>query len=271
MTPLVSAIVLNYRTPRDAVRCVMNLQCQSIAGQMEIIVVDNHSDDDSIGILRNRIASFGDVRIVETPRNLGFGSGNNIGERYAAGEYILIVNPDTEPQPDALERLIAVLREDRSIGIIGPKLVFPDGTVRDSYRTFPTIFDIVIKRTVLRHFFPTRLQRYLQHEKNPLTVRNTDWIAGACMLMRRDFFEQLQGFDPRFFLFFDDTDLCRRCWVMGKRVVYYPMVEARDRKQRLSGSGVLPLLFTSAGRAHLASAVKYFQKWRKRAGCSYAL
>jgi len=265
MTPLVSAIVLNYRTPLDAVQCVKNLRRQTIKDQIEIIVVDNHSDDDSIGILHVRLADIPNVRIIEAAENLGYGRGNNLGERYATGDYILIVNPDTEPQSDALERFIEVLEKDTEIGIIAPKLVFPDGTVRDSYRTFPTMFDIVIKRTVLRHIFHERLRRYLQHERDPNYVRDTDWVAGACLFLRRSFFEELGGFDERFFLFFDDTDFCRRCWELGKRVVYYPDIKAGDRKQRLSGGGILPLVTKPAGRAHVQSALKYFWKWRKHA------
>ncbi|MFH1670260.1 MAG: glycosyltransferase family 2 protein [Patescibacteria group bacterium] len=259
--PLISILILNYRTPLTVVECVKNLQKQKVADQMEIIVIDNHSDDDSIGILRNRLEDFKNVCIVESPRNLGFGKGNNIGERYATGEFIVILNPDTEPEPGAIEKLIAVLKSDESIGIIAPKLVFPDGTARDSYRTFPTVPDLIIKRTFLKRLFPERLKRYLQHESNPLTVRDTDWVVGACMVMQRSVFEKLGGFDPRFFLFFEDTDLCRRCWEMGKRVLYYPEVSAGDRKHRLSGSGFLPLLTTRAGRVHLVSAIRYFNKW----------
>jgi len=261
MPSLVSALVLNYRTPLDAVACAKNLQKQTIAGCMEIIVIDNHSDDDSIGILRNRLADFGNVKIVETNKNLGFGKGNNFGERYAEGDFILILNPDTEPEPSAVEKLIGVLKSDESIGIIAPKLKFSDGTIRDSYRTFPTIIDLVIKRTFLKRLFKGRLKRYLQHEKNPLYVRDTDWVVGAFMLMRRSLFEELRGFDPGFFLFFEDTDICRRCWMSGKRVLYYPEVTARDRKHRLSGTGIMPLITTKAGRAHIISAVKYFIKW----------
>jgi len=262
MQPLVSVLILNYRTPLDAVECVKNMQKQTIADQMEIIVIDNHSDDDSIGILRNRLEGFENVRIVEVPCNLGFGKGNNIGERYAAGEYIAILNPDTEPEPEVIEKCIEVLKNDDSIGIIAPKLVFPDGTVRDSYRTFPTIPDLIIKRTFLKRIFPGRLKHYLQHERDPLTVRDTDWVAGACLIMHKNLYDKLQGFDPRIFLFFDDTDLCRRCWKSGKRVLYYPDAIAKDRKHRLSGSGLLPLLTTRAGRAHVISAGKYFWKWR---------
>lgn len=259
-TPLVSAVILNYRTPQEAVACIESLLAQTIADRIEVIVVDNHSGDDSVGVLRRRIRD-PRVRIVETPKNLGFGRGNNYGERYAKGEYVLIINPDTQPEPRALECLIAVLKEDPKIGVVAPRLFFPDGTTRDSYRTFPTVFDIVIKRTVLKRFFPGRLTRYLQHDCDPIVVREVDWVVGAFLLMRRKVYGELRGFDERFFLFFEDTDLCRRVWLSGKRVLYFPEVSARDSKHRLSGSGFLHLITKHTGRVHIVSAFKYFWKW----------
>ncbi|OGJ81602.1 hypothetical protein A3J91_03640 [Candidatus Peribacteria bacterium RIFOXYC2_FULL_58_10] len=260
--PLVSALILNYRTPADVAKCVRALKSQTIADRIEIVVIDNHSDDDSVGRIRNQLLGIGGVRIVETPLNLGFGGGNNYGARYVGGEYLLIINPDTELEPGGIERMVAMLREDPTIGILAPKLQFPDGTIRDSYRTFPTFFDVIIKRTFFRYLFPRRLKHYLQHDTDPGLQRDIDWVVGACMFMRRGFYEQLRGFDERFFLFFEDTDLCRRCWDRGKRVVYCPEVHAADRKQRLSGGGFLPLFLTKTGRIHVISAVKYFWKWR---------
>jgi len=261
MEPLVSVLILNYRTPLNAVSCAKNLLKQTIADKIEIFVVDNHSDNDTIGILQARLEGLDKVRIIEVPKNLGFASGNNYAVKYATGEYILFLNPDTEPEPDAIERLIKVLESDPSIGIIAPSLVFPDGTVRDSYRTFPTIVDLIIKRTFLKHIFKERLKKYLQHDVKSLRPRDIDWVVGAFMLMKRSLFDELGGFDQRYFLFLEDTDLCRKCWRSGKRVHYYPQVEARDGAQRLSGSKFRHMFTKKTGRIHIVSAVKYFWKW----------
>jgi len=260
--PLLSIIVHNYRTPQDTASCVEGLQRQTLNDRTEIIAVDSHSDDDSIGVMRNRLSAYPNVRIVDAPGHLGFGRGNNYGARYASGEYILILNPDTQPEHDALERLVGYLEEDESIGIIAPRLVFPDGTVRDSYRTFPSLPDMIVKRTFLRHIFRKRLAHFLQYEQDPTTVRDVDWVVGAFMLMKRDLFTALGGFDERFFLFLEDTDLCRRCWQMQKRVVFRGDVRANDGKQRLSGDTFLSILTKRTGRIHIVSAIKYFWKWR---------
>ncbi len=263
MPPLISAIVLNYRTGRDAWTCTEALLRQTISDQLEVLIVDNHSDDDSIGYLRNRARADARVRIIETRGNVGYGKGNNLGAGLAQGEFILIINPDNELEPRGLEMLVKKMESDSSIGILAPQLVHEDGTIRDSYRTFPTMLDICIKRIpFLRGLFPKRMKRYLQHDQNAALTRDVDWVAGACFLIRRPFFLQLGGFDPRFFLFFEDTDLCRRCADAGKRVVYFPEVRAKDRKHRLSEGGVMALLWKRTARIHLVSGVRYFWKWR---------
>ncbi|MDD4319668.1 MAG: glycosyltransferase family 2 protein [Candidatus Peribacteraceae bacterium] len=265
--PLVSAIVLNYKTPQDAVRCVRALLGQTKAdgvtpSGVEVLVVDNHSLDDSVGVLRVTFRSEPRVRILETPRNRGYGQGNETAVDQATGKYLLIINPDNELEPAGVERMAQAMEDDPAIGILGPQLVHEDGTIRDSYRSFPTLTDIFIKRTFLRRFFPARMRRYLQHDADASQVRDVDWLAGACLLIRRDFFEEAGGFDPRFFLFFEDTDLCRRAWAAGRRVTYFPLVRATDRKHRLSQGGFLSVFTKKTVRIHLASAMKYFWKWR---------
>lgn len=259
--PFVSAIVLNYRTPQDAVRCVEALLNQTLQS-LEILMVDNHSEDDSIGLLRNRFGKHPRVRIIEARVNLGYGQGNALGIRSARGRYLFITNPDNELEPGGLERMVAALEEDPTIGILAPTLMHEDGTIRDSCRTFPSVLDVLIKRTVLRWLCRKRLARYLAGDiRSTREPRDVDWVVGTCMLLRRELYEQLGGFDPRFFIFFDDIDLCRRVGQSGKRVVYFPFVRATDRKRRLSEGGIASLLFHRAGRSHLMSAAKYFWKW----------
>lgn len=259
---LTSAVVLNYRTPQLAVRCVQALLRQDMPDGLEILVVDNHSCDDSIGVLRNRLRSFPNVRILESPRNLGYARGNTLALTRARGEYLLVINPDNELEPMGLSRMVAAMEEDPAIGILAPRLLHEDGTVRDSYRTFPTVTDLVIKRTFLRRIFCHRMRRHLQWDQDPTAARDTDWVVGACLLIRRSLLKEIGPLDPQFFLFFEDIDFCRRCWMVGKHVVYFPGVTATDRKRRLSEGGLLSLLLHRTGRTHVRSALSYFWKWK---------
>jgi len=262
MHPLLSAVVLNFGTPKETAQCVRGLLQQTIADRMEILIIDNHSDDESIQWIRNSFRGEPRVRILETAKNLGYGQGNEKAIRQAQGTYLLIINPDNELEPTGAETLIQTMEADPSIGLLAPKLVHEDGTIRESVRAFPTITDVFIKRTALRHLFKKRMDWYLQHGQDPAVMRDVDWIAGACFLMPRDLYTQIDGFDPRFFLFFEDTDLCRRIGKAGKRVVYFPRVTAKDRKHRLSQGGILTLFTKWTVRTHLKSALLYFWKWR---------
>ncbi len=259
--PLATAVVLNYRTPVDTWGCVEALKAQTISDRLEILIVDNHSEDDSVGYLRNRARFSGTGAILENPVNAGYGKGNNLGLSHAHGEFTLIINPDTRLEPAGLERMIAMINKDPSIGILAPRLVFDDGIVRESARTFPGVSDLIVKRTALRRLFPSRMKRYLQHDRGN-EPQDVDWVAGACLLARTSLLKDLGGFDPRFFLFFEDTDLCRRTWQAGKRVVYLPSVTASDSRHRLSDGGLFSFFTRKTVRIHLWSAVLYFWKWR---------
>jgi len=228
---------------------------------MDIIVIDNHSDNDSIGILRNRLGQMNRVRIVETNRNAGFGGGYDVGIRQATGKYVLINNPAKILQPGALELIVKKMESDETIGIVAPKLIHEDGSVRASARAFPRLMDVIVKRSLRNSERSKGVRRYLQSDESPNKERETDWVIGGCMLVRTDAMVQVGGFDKRFFLFFEDIDLCRRIRQTGKSIIYFPQAIATDRKQRYSDMPLWQLPFKKAGRAHIASAVKYFWKW----------
>lgn len=261
MKPQVSVLILNYRNANAAVRCVEQFQQQTMIDQIEIIVIDNHSEDDSIGILRNRLSGYDNVRIIETPKNHGFGYGYNVGAKYASGQYLLINNPDKSMPSDGLEKLIAQMESDTSIGILAPKIRHPDGSLRSSIRRFPRIIDLLSRRSALGKICPRSLRRYLMLDVDMDHTQEVEWVVGGCFFIRTDLFKKLDGFDERFFLFFEDTDLCRRVRESGKCIVYFPEVVVGDKRHRLSGQSFRDLLFSKIGRVHIVSAVKYFGKW----------
>jgi N-acetylglucosaminyl-diphospho-decaprenol L-rhamnosyltransferase len=262
MQPLVSVLILNFRNANATVRCVKALQEQTLISQIEILVIDNHSDDDSIGILRTQLQRYRNVRFIETPSNDGFGSGYNMGVSYAVGEFVLVNNPDKVLEPDGIEKMVTHLQKNDEAGIVAPRLIHSDGTQRLSIRRYPHISDIVSRRSFFGNMFPSYLDGYLMKDTNLDEEQEVDWAIGGCFMMSRDLFQTLGGFDERFFLFFEDTDLCRRCHEVGKKVIYLPSVRASDRKNRLSGENFWDLLFKKTGRIHVSSAFKYFWKWK---------
>jgi hypothetical protein len=263
--PLVSVLILNYRNPQAAVACVQKFLDQTIADQIEILVIDNHSDDESVGVLRNRVGDHPQVRIIETPDNDGFGYGYNTGARFASGEYLLINNPDKMMPRDGVEKLVARMQADESLGILAPRLVHADGSSRLSIRRFPHLIDVISRRSFMGKLCPGCLKRYLMLDKSMDEVQEVDWVVGGCLMITREIFNQLHGFDERFFLFFEDTDLCRRVGQLGKKIMYNPSVEVVDKRNRLSGERFSDLIFKKTGRIHVSSAFKYFWKWRSSA------
>lgn len=258
-TPLVSAIVLNYRSHRDTVRCVRALLTQSIGQEIEVLVTDNHSDDESMGFIRAQLKNDPRIRIVENRGNIGYGKGNNAAVHLAKGEYVLIINPDNVLPADGVEKMLTYLKTHADVGIVGPALVYPDNTVRPSARPFPRITDLLRKR-----LFPARWHEQFRAAMDGMLKKeavDVDWMVGACLLLRTDLYKELGGFDERFFLFFEDIDLCRRIHALKKRVVYLPQIKVLDRKGRLSGSSIFSLFTRKTTRIHLASALKYFRKW----------
>jgi N-acetylglucosaminyl-diphospho-decaprenol L-rhamnosyltransferase len=263
-SPLVSTIVLfhNARSASEAISCVKALMEQTIAHRIEVILVDNGAPEDAVHSLRSLLGRGHAISIVRAQGNIGYGKGNNLGAERARGEYILIINPDNRLETDALEKMVHFLQKNPHVGIVGPQLVFPDGSIRDSYRTFPTITDVLIKRTPLRFFFRERMKQYLQWDADPHETRAVDWMCGACLLMKRYIFEGLGGFDRRYFLFFEDIDLCRSTWERGLRVIYLPSAKAFDQEMRLSSGGIFSFFYKKTVRIHVVSAIKYFWKWR---------
>jgi len=252
--------VLNYRSPRDTVRCIRSLKKQTVIREMEILLVDNKSDDESIGFFRAQFDNDPQVRIIENRQNFGFALGNNLAAINVKGEFLLIMNPDNILPPDALEKMVKVLKSRPDIGIVGPGLIYPDGTLRPSARRFPSMMDLINKR-----LFPAKWQKNYVYEMNKFAkeeVVTVDWLVGACLMLRTRLFRDLGGFDERYFLFFEDIDLCRRIKNLGLEVAYLPQIKVSDRKARLSGSNLLSLITKKTTRIHLTSAVKYFWKWR---------
>jgi GT2 family glycosyltransferase len=153
------------------------------------------------------------------------------------------------------------------IGVLGPKLLNPDGSLQYSCARFPNFFLPVIRRTAVGRYLPALIDRYLMRREGHNAIRAVDWLLGACLLVRRDeLFISDKLFDERFFMYFEDVDLCRRARQLGKEVVYYP--QALVTHDHMRDSARLPwyqAVFTDKlAKAHLSSWWKYFKKWGLR-------
>ncbi|OGJ51321.1 hypothetical protein A2307_00590 [Candidatus Peregrinibacteria bacterium RIFOXYB2_FULL_33_20] len=258
-----SIIVVNFNHKYFPRMCVEALQKSVIDFDYEIIFVDNASSDESIEYLRKAHLNR-DIKLIESDRNLGYGQANNLAVKHAKGDFILICNPDIFVNQDSLQKLVDYLKKHEEIGILAPKLMYHNGHIQESCRRFMTFTDVIIKRTPLKYLpkFKKKLSKYLMHDFNHNKIQNVDLVTGACFLMQKKVYNELKGFDPRYFLFMEDFDLCQRVHKAGYKVVYYPEVSVLHFHKRLSGDGFFTLLTKKVFWLHVSSAIKYFWRWR---------
>ncbi|MDX9892950.1 MAG: glycosyltransferase family 2 protein [Patescibacteria group bacterium] len=276
-----SIIILNYKQQGLVKQCLKGIVTAQPQLDYEIIVVDNNSEDDTLAMVvslfepkdetKSQLAlpivdklKIPPIKAIQSGINGGFAAGNNLGIAQAAGEYIMILNPDIAILPESLERMVEFMDAHKDVGMIGPRLINPDGTVQYSCRRFPNFITPLLRRTFFGKL-PTgkkSVEWYLMKDFDHLSNRQVDWLFGACLLVRKTLINSIGKFDERFFMYFEDLDLCRRIWQVGSKVVYFSEVELVHYHQRLSAerSGVLGI-FTKGGRVHLISGVKYFLKY----------
>jgi N-acetylglucosaminyl-diphospho-decaprenol L-rhamnosyltransferase len=175
-----------------------------------------------------------DVRVIENADPLGFAANANRGIAATRGEWVLLVNPDAIPAPDAVETLRAFAEGRPRCGIAGPRMVFPDGAWQPSRRRFPTVAGTVARRTPLRLLLPP-FERQRSHyllDERPTEPAPADWMLGAFLLLRRAMLAELGGFDPRFRLYGEDIDLCYRAAKAGWERWYVPAAVVRHAYDR---------------------------------------
>lgn len=254
-----SVIILNYKTKELTDKCLQSIYKNPVQGSFEVIVVDNNSQDDSVEFLNQKWSD--KIKIISSKTNLGFGGGMNFGFNKAQGDYVLIMNPDIEVWPDCINQLQTFLDKNKKCALVGPQLIYPDKTIQDSYRKFPTLTDLIIKRTWLRKIFKKRMNNYLMHNVDNQKTQTVDWMVGGCLMMRKKFIKQVGGFDPRYFLFLEDTDLCHQAWQKDWEVFYLPQAKANHNHTRLSGNHFWDAIFKKTFYIHITSALKYWWKW----------
>jgi GT2 family glycosyltransferase/lipopolysaccharide/colanic/teichoic acid biosynthesis glycosyltransferase len=252
----VSVIVVNYRTEEYLPACLESLKKSSASATIEPILVDNSKGRGAAEILRQH---FPEGKLIENDRNLGYAEAVNQGLSASDSEFIFIVNPDTVAKEGSLDGLAEFMKTHPDAGIVGPKLVNPDGTIQLSCRRFYTFKTILLRRTFLGKIFGNNpsVKRHLMLEWDHNSAREVDWITGAAMMVRKAAVSEVGPMDERFFLYFEDVDWCYRMRSFGWKVYYYPFSELVHHYKRQSAEAG----FGKAKRAHLESWLRFYEKW----------
>jgi GT2 family glycosyltransferase len=190
----------------------------------ELVVVDCASKDGTTAFVRER---FGETRLLELEENPGYGSALNEGVRLTSGDYLLLMNADAWPAPGAVEELAAFAETHPTAGVVGPRLLNSDGSLQPSVRGFPTLWRLATEYFFLRWLAPRSrlLNAFYGAGFAHDAVHDAEFLVGAALLVRRTAFEEVGGFDPSFFMFNEEVDLCYRLHRRGWRVVFFPGAE----------------------------------------------
>jgi GT2 family glycosyltransferase len=246
---------------QDLAQCLESLRANQDVGH-EVIVVDNASHDDTLEMLRG----FPEARVIANQDNRGFAAANNQALTVATGDYLLLLNPDTVVPPGALRELLNFAASQPEAGVIGPRLLNPDGSLQASCRRFPTVRAALIRHTVLerllRHAAATR--DYLMSDWDHQTPRDVDWVSGACLLVRRAAWEQVGPLDEGFYWGSEDVDYCFRMHRAGWRVMYTPQPAITHAVGRSTTQVIVPTIIRTHRSMQRLYAKHLARSWAGR-------
>ena len=250
-----SVIIVTHNHAEYLSRCLKSLVPEVDRSDGEIVVIDNRSDDASATIA----CRHSQVRLHVNEERRGFAANANYGMALSDSRYTLLLNPDTEVLPGALEELLGFMDEHPQVGLCGAQLLFPDGRVQPSPRRFPTLGTVIARRTPLRVFLrSSRLnQRHLMLDTDHSQPLEVDWLLGACLFARREAVEDVGPLDEGFFLYVEDIDWARRMHRAGWKVCYVPAARIIHHHLAISDKR----LFSSQTRLHVCSMVRYARKY----------
>ena len=249
-----AVVIVNYDTGPYLERCLTSLETHRGDVVTDVLVIDNASHD---GSHTAAVAGHPEVRLIENPVNIYLSPAWNQGARETAAPYLLFLNPDAEISSGTLADYVRVAGEHRRAGIVGPMIRNPDGTVYASGRRFPSVVDATFHAMIspfTRNNPFTR--RYEMDGWDRTTEREVDWVSGACMLMPREAFDAVGGFDEAFPLYAEELDIATRLRDAGRTVLFTPEVE------------FLHEIGVSTGRSrrmalmHSRSVFRYYEKHR---------
>ncbi|RCJ25028.1 glycosyltransferase [Nostoc sp. ATCC 43529] len=215
----VSIILVNYNGAEILPDCLNSIQKFIDLPSYEIIVVDNASSDGSVELIAEK---FPDVQLIRETQNRGFGAGNNAGAKVASGEFLFLLNTDTIITHNILPHLIDLMQADSQVGIIGPKLLNPDGSLQISVSPALGIKGEYQARQMHLDYLNNSERNLIEQQFQQ--IQEVDIVVGAAFFIRSSLFQKLNGFDENFFMYFEESDLCQRAQYEGYKIIYTPDV-----------------------------------------------
>ena len=227
----ISTVIVTYNSANEIKKCIDSLLNASRGLLQHIIIIDNASRDNTVAIIEKCVLDSYQkkitIELIKNQQNKGFTKAVNQGLAKVKGDFILLLNPDTELQTNTLSALMNYLNDHPEIAVIAPQLVFPDGSVQPSCRRFPLHQDVLFEIFGLGILFPRHriFNRWKMGDFDHSQTREVDQPQGAYLLVRTEAFNQVGVLDPKFRMFFSDVDWCQRYKKCGWKIVFYPKVK----------------------------------------------
>ncbi|MBI1937985.1 MAG: glycosyltransferase family 2 protein [Ignavibacteriales bacterium] len=249
---MLSIIIVQYNNQFLTEQCIRSIK-EHCSGEYEIILVDNGSSNSNPEKIKSE---FPEVKLIVNEKNEGFGKANNLGSKIANGDILLLLNNDTIVTSDFVEKISLIFSADDKLGAIGPQLLNHDGTLQLSWSKLPSFVNEFI----------TKIESDLFYKNNNFVKKNAgrkyqrqryvDFITAAALFIRKNLYEQINGFDENFFMYFEDSDFCLRIKEAGKKIVYYPDIKIIHLRGASSSKNIESFI----KRQYRLSQLYYYQK-----------
>lgn len=208
---ILSFIIVNYQSEKYLKKCISSIREKVLGVGYEIVVVNNDLEDLEAQLPKEAL---GDMGLINTGKNVGYGAGCNVGARMAKGEILCFLNPDTILLNENIGKLLRQFKKDSKIGLIGPKLISGENKVQ-----WWCAGKELTPGSIILNNLGYKRDKKIWESQVPIECA---WVSGAALFIRKDLFDKLDGFDEKFFMYFEDIDLCKRARMADYKVLYYP-------------------------------------------------
>lgn len=257
-----SIIVANYKNPEMLKVCLDSIIKNANGLKYEVIVADSATEEDTEMLMRE---NFSQLKFFPFKENVGFQAMVKKGIENSVGDNLLILNGDIIVTENSIQKMLDFLKTDPTIGMVGPKLLNFNGTLQYSCFRFYKLWTIVYRRTPLGKlpFAKKHISWFLMEDYDHKQPKEVDWLMGSSLLITRKALREVGLMDPRYFMYMEDVDWCRRFWENGFKVCYYPLVSMHHFHGKGSAKGgmIMSLMFNKMTWIHISSALKYFKKF----------
>ncbi len=257
-----SIAINNHRNPDLLKLCLDSIKKNTKGIEYELIVADSETQEETEMMMRE---DYPEARFFSFKENVGFQTMLKKGIEESKGDFVLLLNGDIIITPDSIEKILSYIKNNKEIGMVGPKLLNFDGTLQYSCFHFYRPLTIIYRRTFLKKFWfgKKHLDWFLMKGYDHKSPKEVDWLMGSAMIVSKIAIQKVGPMDKKFFMYMEDVDWCRRFWENGFKVVYYPLAVMNHYHGKASDKGgfFYSIFFNKLTWIHIFSAIKYFKKY----------